>query len=214
MDIQICWVFGFIHLIETKSFNRLFDTADYLQPSGKESLLQFLHFFKVSFMADLRSACPAAKLQYLERREGLECNFEMNNNWENNLNKHWIAQHYDLHNHEKCHFTASRVGASGQSGMQGGKLTSEFSAPLSTGTEQSNALRLSSSENMCKDRKKISFCPQSSNLLQSLSITNLGNEHFQLNLAFVCQGNRSHPNTCQDIPDTPQIPNRHPEDTL
>ena len=52
------------------------------------------------------------------------------------------AQHYDLLNDEKFHFTASRVGVSGQSGVHGGKLTSEFSAPpLSTGTEHSNAFK-------------------------------------------------------------------------
>ena len=38
---------------------------NYLQPSGKESLLKHLHFFSVSFMADLRSARPTTKLQNL-----------------------------------------------------------------------------------------------------------------------------------------------------
>ena len=60
------------------------------------------------------------------------------------MNKHGIRQDYDFHNHQKCHFTSSRLGAVGQSGMQGGKLTSEpstSSTPFSTGTEQSNALK-------------------------------------------------------------------------
>ena len=45
-----------------------------------------------------------------------------------------------LHNVQKCHFTSSRVGAFGQSGVQGGKLTSEFS--FSIGIDQSNTFEM------------------------------------------------------------------------